>query len=40
VWGDIRKGVGGGIWWKYCVLMHKNGKMRPVEAVLRMGEGK
>jgi hypothetical protein len=26
------------MWWKYYVLMHENGKMRPVETILRRGE--
>jgi hypothetical protein len=21
------------MWWKYCVLMYENGKMRPAEAI-------
>jgi hypothetical protein len=28
------------MWWKYFVLMYKNGKMRPVETILRIGEGR
>jgi hypothetical protein len=36
VWEDIRKGYRGWIWWTYYVLMYKNGKMRPVETILRM----
>jgi hypothetical protein len=43
VWGLVPVGIGkdirGWIWWKCCILMHKNGKMRPVETTLRMGEG-
>jgi hypothetical protein len=26
------------MWWKYYVLMYKNGKLRPVETVPGMGE--
>jgi hypothetical protein len=33
-WG---KGVGGGIWCKYCVHMYENAKMRPVETIPGMG---
>jgi hypothetical protein len=25
--------------WKYCILMYKNGKMRPVETIPGMGWG-
>jgi hypothetical protein len=32
---DIRKGC----WRKYYVVMYENGKMRPVETILKMGEG-
>jgi hypothetical protein len=32
--------VGGLIWWEYYVLMYENGKMRPAETILRMGERK
>jgi hypothetical protein len=28
------------MWWKYYVLMHENGKMRPVETILRLGRGR
>jgi hypothetical protein len=28
------------MWWKYCVLMHENEKMRPVETIPGMGGGK
>jgi hypothetical protein len=35
-----RKGVGGRIWWKEFPLLYENGNMRPVETVLRMGEGR
>jgi hypothetical protein len=28
------------MWWKYCVLMYENGKMRPVETVLGVGGGR
>jgi hypothetical protein len=29
------------VWWKYYVLVYENGKMRPVEIILRMrGRGK
>jgi hypothetical protein len=27
------------VWWRYYALMYKNGKMRPAETILRMGEG-
>jgi hypothetical protein len=27
------------MWWKYSVLMHENGKMRPAETILKMGRG-
>jgi hypothetical protein len=33
------KGVGGRIWYKYCVYMYVNGKMRPVETIPGMGGG-
>jgi hypothetical protein len=26
------------MWWKYCVLMYENGKMRPAETIPGMGE--
>jgi hypothetical protein len=26
------------MWWKYCKLIYENGKMRPVETILGMGE--
>jgi hypothetical protein len=29
--------VGGGIWWKYYVLMYVNEKIRPVETIPGMG---
>jgi hypothetical protein len=31
--GPRKRVVGGWRWCKYCVLMYKNGKMRPVETV-------
>jgi hypothetical protein len=27
------------MWWKYCVLMYENGKMRPAETIPGIGEG-
>jgi hypothetical protein len=38
LWGIQGKGVGGGISWKYYVPMNENGKMRPVESILGIGE--
>jgi hypothetical protein len=35
----MRKGVGGRIWWKYYVLVYKNGKMRPGKLIQDWGEG-
>jgi hypothetical protein len=32
------KGIGRRIGWKFYVLIYENGKMRPVETILRMGE--
>jgi hypothetical protein len=28
------------MWWKYYVLIYENGKMRPVETIPGMGEGR
>jgi hypothetical protein len=28
---------GGQTWWKYYVLTYENGKMRPIETILRSG---
>jgi hypothetical protein len=36
---DVRKGFRRVNVVKYYVLMYENGKMRPVETILRMGEG-
>jgi hypothetical protein len=36
-WGE---GVGGWIWYKYCVHMYVNIKRKSVETILGMGEGK
>jgi hypothetical protein len=36
MWGE---GIGGWIWYKYCVHMYVNWKMRLVETVPRIGEG-
>jgi hypothetical protein len=36
MWG---KGVGQSIWYKYCVHMYVNGKIRPVETIPGMGIG-
>jgi hypothetical protein len=33
------KGIGKWIREKYYILMYENGKVRPVEIILRMGEG-
>jgi hypothetical protein len=37
---DIRKGVGRQIWRKHYALMYENGKMRPVETIPGMEEGR
>jgi hypothetical protein len=34
------KKLGGKIWWKYYVFMNENGKMRPIEIVSGMGDGR
>jgi hypothetical protein len=39
VWGGGGKCVGGWIWYKYCVHMYLNEKMRPIETIPGMGEG-
>jgi hypothetical protein len=36
MWG---KGVGGWIWYKYCVHMYVNGKMRLIETIPGMKGG-
>jgi hypothetical protein len=28
------------MWWKYYVFMYANGKMRPVETIPEIGEGR
>jgi hypothetical protein len=33
---DLRKGWRRRIWWKCYELMYENGKMRPIETILRM----
>jgi hypothetical protein len=33
---DVRRGCKR---WKHCVLVHENGKMRPVETIPGMGRG-
>jgi hypothetical protein len=30
---EVGKGVGGWMWCTYCVRMHVNGKMRPIETI-------
>jgi hypothetical protein len=35
-WG---KGVGGLIWYKYCVYIYENGKLKPVETIPGMRRG-
>jgi hypothetical protein len=37
--GSGKKGMGGWIWYKYCVHMYVNGKMIPVETIPGMGKG-
>jgi hypothetical protein len=34
MWG---KGIGGWIWYKYCIHMYVNRKLRPVETIPGMG---
>jgi hypothetical protein len=36
-WGRWRNRVGGWIWYKHCIHMHVNGKMRPAETIPGMG---
>jgi hypothetical protein len=37
MWGE---GVGGSVWYKYCVRIYVNGKMILIETVAGMREGR
>jgi hypothetical protein len=39
-WITLKKSVGGWIWYKYCLHVCVNGKMRPAETIPGMGGGK